>query len=1306
MGFDFGARASILRKMVGDLVAGRFRVERLAASGGMGRVYRAHDERTDTPVALKVMTGAGSVASERFEREVELLARLRHAAVVRYVDHGSVENDRFLAMEWLDGHDLATRLKHGPLSVAETIALARRVAGALAFAHERGVLHRDLKPANIFLVGGDLPEAKLVDFGVSRAIGLRVDRTQGSDGPASATGVPVGTIGYMAPEQARGDRFLDARVDVFSLGCVVFECLAGRPPFVGEHPVAVLAKILLEEAPRLSAVAMQPVPGWLDALLADMLTRDPVRRPADGAALMRWFERRDDQPVSSVVTVAQGVNEAITAAEKRLTSIVAIGLRQECDASVEGVTAELRAVAERFGADLEPIVSGPLVAVLRGAGSAGDLAARAARCALAFRAAGPVARVALATGFEAGGELPTGGAIDRAFSQLDRDRQREDERISVDELTAGLIDNVLEVEVATDGRRWLRGPRQRTAVGRRLLGRLTPFVGREKDLALLLASLEETIAEPVANSVLVLGAAGIGKSRLRHELTRAALERHPGLEVWVAHGDSVRQGSSLSLIADAIAGAVGLRDDEPQTVRRDHLFHRIARVVDREQVPRVTEFIAEIVGATAESPSALLAGAREDPRAMWEQTRRAWSDWIDGELHAAPILFIVEDLQWADGASLRLLEETLSNRRRPLFAVALGRPEADGKLGRSWADRGLQTLRLQPLGRRASESLAREVLGEDAPVARVEAISQRAAGHAFFLEELLRAEAEGHGHDAPATVVAMLQERIERCEGDARRLLRAASIFGQTFRREGLLALLGANLDGRAIEQWLETLLNREMIVVSETRQSAHEYSYAFRHDLVRDAVYSTLTDEDRARGHLLAAKWLQASGERDAATLAGHFAYGGDSPSAGLWYGRAAELAYERQDYDGAQRYVESALGHVVSDEQRGLLCRMQATMALAQNAFVEAEGHAAAALSLLPVGSPAWYHSATVMVTVAGFGIQNRLGETVGRVLNAGAPPPDLVGMAAIRTWTLCSNMLYFAGQYPLAMEFDRRVADHAELAARNDPCAAAWIHFGRHVRGSYCGGNPETTFLEAARAAENMEQTGDREVLIWIRIEAGKAAALLGDFELARQLLGWSLATAGSMQFAMALAKHRLARVRAWEGATHEALELQRSADELFQAQQLPVFHGVSLNQLALFLSDAGDLDAAARVASDAVDILLAAPPVRVYAWSTAARIATARGRTDDALEYMRTAEAERQMTGLINDGEAPFELASIGALRAAGAFADAGRQARAARERLERAAAGISRPEWRRSFFERVPENASLLRLASLDWREER
>ena len=252
------------------LIDRRFRVESRAGEGAFGVVYRTVDLTTSREVALKVLERRKTNFA-RFEREAEVLSSIVHPNVVKYVAHGLTDDGSpYLAMEWLDGVDLSARIERGVLPVAEALAVVRSAAEGLGAAHALGVIHRDVKPSNLRLVGGRTDDARVIDFGVSRAPRSRL----------TSEGTIFGTPEYMAPEQAEG-RELTPRVDVWALGCVLYACLVGESPFAADSARAAMMKLLRERAPRVRE-RRPDVPESVDAVVGRMLARDPGERPADG----------------------------------------------------------------------------------------------------------------------------------------------------------------------------------------------------------------------------------------------------------------------------------------------------------------------------------------------------------------------------------------------------------------------------------------------------------------------------------------------------------------------------------------------------------------------------------------------------------------------------------------------------------------------------------------------------------------------------------------------------------------------------------------------------------------------------------------------------------------------------------------------------------------------------------------------------------------------------------------------------------------------------------------------------------------
>ncbi|MEP7119611.1 MAG: protein kinase [Byssovorax sp.] len=261
-----------------DVIADRFELGEPIGEGGMGTVYRAVDRSSGAAVALKIVRVPNDQAEARFEREAAALAELSHPGIVRYVAHGFTgAGERYLAMELLSGVTLAERLGGGALGVHDTLEVGRGLAAALAAAHALGLVHRDVKPGNVFLEAGSVSRVKVLDFGLARAPG---------GATVTRAGTLLGTPSYMAPEQVRGAKSIDARADVFALGALLFECLTGAPTFAGADTEAVLTKVLLEQPARLRELA-PAIPPALEALLAAMLSKDPEGRPRDASVVAR-----------------------------------------------------------------------------------------------------------------------------------------------------------------------------------------------------------------------------------------------------------------------------------------------------------------------------------------------------------------------------------------------------------------------------------------------------------------------------------------------------------------------------------------------------------------------------------------------------------------------------------------------------------------------------------------------------------------------------------------------------------------------------------------------------------------------------------------------------------------------------------------------------------------------------------------------------------------------------------------------------------------------------------------------------------
>jgi serine/threonine-protein kinase len=267
-------------------LADRYRLERELGRGGMATVYLAQDLRHDRQVALKVLRPELVVAlgADRFLLEIKLTAKLHHPHILPLFDSGETDGRLWYTMPYIEGESLQRRLdREKRLSLEETLGLADDVLAALECAHGHGIVHRDIKPGNILL---DQGQAVLADFGIAQALSAA-----GSE-RLTATGLSIGTPSYMSPEQAVGHSTIDGRSDLYSLGCVLFECLAGEPPFTGTTPQAVIAERLVSPPPALRGLPAA-APPWLEEALQRALAKDPADRYATAEEFRDALLRRE-----------------------------------------------------------------------------------------------------------------------------------------------------------------------------------------------------------------------------------------------------------------------------------------------------------------------------------------------------------------------------------------------------------------------------------------------------------------------------------------------------------------------------------------------------------------------------------------------------------------------------------------------------------------------------------------------------------------------------------------------------------------------------------------------------------------------------------------------------------------------------------------------------------------------------------------------------------------------------------------------------------------------------------------------------
>jgi serine/threonine-protein kinase len=289
-----------LRERLAEALGASYRIEREMSGGGMSRVFLAHDGRLDRRVVVKVLAPelAAGVSAERFEREIRLAARLQHPHVVPLLSAGEVGGLPYYTMPFIDGESLRARLAvhSAGLGIGDAMRLLRELAYALEYAHAQGVVHRDLKPENVLLSGG---RAMIADFGIAKALAAATQggHTEESSTTPTLSGVAIGTPAYMAPEQAAADPNTDHRADLYALGMIAYELLAGAHPFAGRAPQALLAAHVTE-APLPLAARRPDAPPALAALVMRLIEKRPDDRPRSAEQVLRTLD--DIAPPSGV----------------------------------------------------------------------------------------------------------------------------------------------------------------------------------------------------------------------------------------------------------------------------------------------------------------------------------------------------------------------------------------------------------------------------------------------------------------------------------------------------------------------------------------------------------------------------------------------------------------------------------------------------------------------------------------------------------------------------------------------------------------------------------------------------------------------------------------------------------------------------------------------------------------------------------------------------------------------------------------------------------------------------------------------
>jgi hypothetical protein len=895
----------------------RFACGEQHSSSNASWVFRGTDLESGGAVAVKLLKESHSGSRNAFITEALLLSQLEHPGIVRYVAHGELaEGGAYIVTEWLEGEDLGARLGRGRLSTAEAITFITRVANVLAATHARGVVHLDLKPSNIFLADGDLSDIRLLDFGISL-----LTRSVSSDPNHHLV---AGTPGYMAPEQVSGNE-LSPATDVFALGCVLYRCLVGRKIFEGSA-LEVEARTVADTVPPPSSIVPDVHPA-LDALLATLLSPNPAGRPADGAGVLATLASLPAELLDSVAPSARVLlsPSGLTAAERVPTTVVLVRHTGEEQASGSARDLDGRGRSSSY---FEVLADGTWLALPRGKASPVDQALHAARLTLDVRAHWPRAAIAVAAARTVD-HTPTPqlrALLAEAENCLEIAHSGQ---IVLDAATAALVSGTFSVAPLGGARALLLGERPAASSADQEGERGALCLGREAQLDELLELARDAFATPRARVVLVTGLAGVGKSSLLGEFLKRLPRAGWRADLWSAYADPMSAGSALCLVsatlnaAPAPAGAA------------------LARLLRRDEIdPPQTGDVR--------------------PAGSVSAVHDAFVELVEAQLGQGPLILRLEDIHWADLGSLRAVDHLLAALRdRPLLIVATARPDVRELYPDLWLRRSVHEIHLNELLEADADRVISLRLGRETDAAVRARILRRARGNAFLLPELIRAESEGRGEEAVETALGVVQSHLRALAPDARRVLRAASILGESFTLRGVTFLLGEGSDERDVERWLSWLVSREILRRRDDGLPGKP-ALVFAHALVRDAAYDMLTESDRKLGHRLAARWFESAERANATITAQHHARAGDGAGAGRWYLRATLEAYELGDFNATVVAAEQALAAELASQERGHALALAAHAYRLVGNVEKSKQLSAEALKFLPPMSPLWREAA----------------------------------------------------------------------------------------------------------------------------------------------------------------------------------------------------------------------------------------------------------------------------------------------------------------------------------------------------------
>jgi predicted ATPase len=890
---------------------GPYAIDGIIGRGGMGVVYRGRSA-TGERVALKAIRPeiVSTALLDRFEREGAI--RLDHPNVIRTLAAGwdATTGTPWIAFELLEGTSLEALLeRRSVLPPAELVPILEGICAGVGAAHAQGIVHRDLKPANVFLCGDG--RVKVLDFGIALVT---------SAARVTMDAQVLGTLAYLAPEQARGERNLDGRADVWAIGALAYEALLGRVPFEKAAPIATLMAILQDDPLPALRNAGQLPPALVETV-ARCLAKDREQRWPDASALSAALGASMRASVAPKALMRPRGSHLLmrTLRPGESRAVILLLAREVEDPEQVGRT------IREAGGEVIVLLGREIVGIFGGSQWRGDEARRAVASAVSLRHLAH--RMAVCSGHAHGVETGVSGD---ALDSAERACRLAVDGVAIDRNVAEALASRFLVAPADDGFLEILGEREAHDEAE-VDARRARLVGRAAELDAAGRSIDAWVSGRAA-AVVLEGPVGIGKSRLRSALEDRAHEAIATALVLSGRGEPSQDDdgpapveSAFRLFASVLRrharrrarerGWPMLRAEAPPLAQRQAILSLAREALpDRTEAGRCAEFLGELLGVRF-GASAELAAARLDPALMADRIRGSLHQYAQGLLSQGALVLSIDDLQWVDTPSRELVSELLRQfADRPLLVIAARRASThDTSID---VLPGATTIRIGPLATHDVALLASEVAGAELGSTWAELLVDRTGGNPLFVEHVAlalrdRGELERRGSDTavdrlpvPFTVEAAIQARFDELDEPSREATRYASVFGRPIGPVDLAALGVA-----APYDMLAGLVRAEILEPQSDAGASGGLAYRFTSELFATTAYRSIERDARAALHGRAAAHLAAQVGHDAEEVAAQYERALAPQLAAAFYADAARDAASQGDMERVLRCASRAL-------------------------------------------------------------------------------------------------------------------------------------------------------------------------------------------------------------------------------------------------------------------------------------------------------------------------------------------------------------------------------------------------------------